>query len=94
MNFFQKDKLSEGDTYGVQTGQYVGEMWVFVEKSKDLLKFLSVPKMVNREVTKEKFDTGKELDIIEFVEKVPKNLFRVIKKQFQENRNSENTKSI
>jgi len=84
INLF-KNNLSLGDTYGVQTGDYVGELWTFIRSEGDDYEFLSMPKNVNRKIPKNKFDFGLKENIIEFVEKVPKTVRRVIKAQFEEN---------
>ena len=86
IDFFKK-KIKAGDIYAVQTGDYVGEMWVFIEKKDDNYLFLSIPKMENREVTIEKFDFAKQNDIIEYVKSIPRDFFKVVKKQYEENRN-------
>jgi hypothetical protein len=87
INFFKRKEINAGDIYGIQTGDYVGELWVFVEEVGDTYHFLSMPKMKNREVTKEKFDFGKSNEIIEYVESAPRSYFKVVKRQFDENRN-------
>lgn len=83
---FWKRKLLGGDTYAVNTGDYVGELLTYVESSEDHYHFLSIPSMVNREIPKEKFDFGKEHNIIEFVERIPKKVFRITEEKFIENR--------
>ncbi len=82
---FLKKKISLGDTYGVNTGDYVGEMLTFIKESDTHYYFLSMPKMENREIAKEKFDFGKDHNIIEFVEKLPGNICKVVKAQFEQN---------
>jgi hypothetical protein len=82
---FKSDSLKDGDVYAVQTGDYVGELWIYMESDKDNHYFLA-PNKVNRQIPKEKFDFGKEYDIIEFVETTPKNIFKVLKEQYRKNR--------
>lgn len=79
-------KIKKGDVYAVQTGDYVGEMLIFVDDDPEFYMFLSTPKMVNREIPKDKFDIGKQNEIIEYVETLPKDVFKVVKKQFEANR--------
>lgn len=81
---FKREILKGGDVYAVQAGDYVGELWVYMESDADNHYFLA-PNKVNREIPKEKFDFGKEHDIIEFVETTPRNIFKVLKEQYSKN---------
>ena len=59
MKFFNSKKPKhpqERNTYAITTGDYVGEMFIYIESDDDCHKFLSVPKNVNRKVPKEKFE--------------------------------------
>jgi hypothetical protein len=82
---FKKQSLKGGDVYAVQTGDYVGELWIYVESNDENHYFLA-PNKINRQIPKEKFDFGKEHGIIEFVETTPKNIFKVLKEQYNQNR--------
>lgn len=67
----------ERQVYAVGTGTYVGEMLVYIKKQGDNYCFLSVPKNRNRTVPIEKFDFGLEHKIIEFVEELPKPIYKL-----------------
>jgi hypothetical protein len=82
--FFKGESLKGGDVYAVQAGDYVGELWIYMESDDDNHYFLA-PNKVNREIPKEKFDFGKEHDIIEFVENTPKHIYKVLKEQYRKN---------
>jgi hypothetical protein len=85
INFFKKKSiLNKGDTYAVQTGDYVGELLIFMKSDDENYHFLA-PNKVNRAIPKEKFDFGLEHHIIEFVETIPKNIFKVLERQFENN---------
>jgi len=88
--FRKKNPLepAQGFAYAVQTGDYVGEMFVYVDSNILTHNFLSVPAMKNRNIPKNQFILGMNNHIIEFVEKVPKQVFRVIEAQYKENENS------
>jgi hypothetical protein len=47
-----------------------------------------MPEMKNIEVPKKDFDNGFAKDIIQFVEKLPKDVFDVIKAQYEKNSNN------
>jgi hypothetical protein len=89
MKFFKnknKNHPIEGYSYAVTTGTYVGEMLVFVEENKDNFEFISIPKNKNRQVPKDKFKLGIEEKIVDVVEKLPNNIYNLLKKQFDFNR--------
>lgn len=93
MKRFFKRKEKHPDTrniYAVVTGDYVGEMFVYIDEREDDYMFLSVPKNVNRYIPKEKFDFARNNGIIEFVEKSPRIVHAVAIKQFYHNENSNN----
>lgn len=74
-----------GEAYAVGTGIYVGEMLVFVKKHSDNYLFLSIPKNINREVPIDKFDWAIKHKIAEFVERLPKSIYKVCVKQHEYN---------
>ena len=78
------------NVYAVVTGDYVGEMFIFVDEQEDVYRFLSIPKLINRVVPKEKFELAWNYNIIEFVETVPRSVYKVATKQFYHNENSNN----
>jgi hypothetical protein len=83
-------KIKKGDLFAVQTGDYVGQMFVVVDQTKDVVNCLSVPSMQNVNVTEEKFDFGRNNGIIEYVETVTKDVFNVIHAQYTKNANINN----
>jgi hypothetical protein len=82
MMFFNK-KLKKGDVYAVQAGDFVGQFFNFVEKKENDYIFLSTPLLEIQKVPKEKFDFAKEQGIIEYVETLPRNIFKVIQAEYQ-----------
>jgi len=73
--------------YAVGTGSFVGEMFVFVEETKDTYEFISIPKNENRSVPKEKFFIGMKHKILEYVDKIDDDVFTLLEKQFVFNKN-------
>lgn len=72
--------------YAVTTGKYAGEMLVYIQESSDDLSFLSIPKMSNREIPKDKFKVGIDSKIIDIVEKLPSDVYRTCISQFEKNK--------
>ena len=75
--------------YAVQNGHYVGEMFVYIEKDEKNFYFLSIPKNVNREVPKDRFFFGLENKILEEVDKLPSNIYSLLKAQYFYNKKRE-----
>ena len=78
------NKPEQGYTYGVGTGKYLGEFFVFMETNKkgDLI-FLSLPKMIKRSVPKHKFIFAIANKILEFEEVLPKRVIELCIAQFK-----------
>lgn len=77
-----------GKLYAVHHGDYAGQLFALISTTNTSLNFLSMPGMENIEVPKQDFDEGFEKDIIQFVEKLPKHVFKVIKAQYEKNSNN------
>ena len=78
------------DIYAVETGDYVGQMFAIVDPRDSIIGCLVLPRMENIEVPIESFDTGRNEDIIKFVERLPKDVYSVIEAQYNKNENSDN----
>jgi len=83
-------KYCKRDIYAVQTGDYVGKMFAIVDPKKDAIGCLVLPVMENIEVPIQSFDTGRNEDIIKFVEKLPKDIYSVVEAQYKKNENTDN----
>lgn len=85
--FFKKNKKHPlvGYSYAVITGAYVGEILVYVDQDEECFKFISIPKNVNREVPKDKFELGLNEGIVEVVSKIDKDVYNLLEKQYHFN---------
>lgn len=75
-------------SYAVKHGYYAGEILIFIRKQVDSYEFLSIPKMLNRSIPCDNFNYGWGNGIIDFVEKIPKDVYKVITRQFENNINT------
>lgn len=82
-----KKKIRIGDTYSVTTGDYVGQMFVYMESTSDQHSFLCLPEMTNRNVPKNKFELAIADGILEYIERLPKYVRKTTAAKFQENKN-------
>lgn len=71
---FNKTTPAPRGMYAVNTGLYVGEFFVYIKQTDNLYHFLSLPKMIKREIPIDKFEIGKKNKILSFVESLPKNI--------------------
>jgi len=91
MAYFKKlfnrgdDREVLGSAYAVTTGTYVGEVFIYIRRDDTNIHFLSIPKLLNREVPVEKFEYATKNNVIEFVERIPRNERDVCKSQYEAN---------
>lgn len=85
-NFFKKDKgLKRGDTFRVETGDYAGQILTYMESKDENHRFVSMPEAKNLDIPIDKFDFGKEHEIITYIEKLPRKIVRVVEAQYKHN---------
>ena len=80
------DKVKKKQTYAVQTGDYVGQMFIVCEVVKEGIGCLSVPDMKNIIVPTDKWTHGISSKIIEYVETLPKEVYLIAETQYIVNR--------
>lgn len=90
-NLFCKTHPKNRYIYAVTTGHYAGELLVYIQTNTDH-EFLSLPKMCNRKIPKDKFELGIKEKIVDSVSKIPRYVYTVCKKQYEKNETSENIK--
>ena len=77
-----------GHIYAVASGDYMGEFLVLVEEKEDQCVFLSLPDFHIRDVPKEKYKWGIKHKILDFREKLPKDVFMECNKKYNEIKSS------
>ena len=80
-----KHKKSQGQVYAVGTGIFVGEMFVYVKKDNESYHFLSVPKNINRSVPVDKFEWAITHKIMEYVNRLPSDVYKICIAQYKYN---------
>ena len=85
-------KIRQGEIYACHHGQFAGQMFLFIFRNKEELtyNFLRMPDMITTKISQNDFDDGLKNEIIKFVEKVPKYVFKVIEAQYKKNENTNN----
>jgi len=80
-----KTNFSVGDVFAVSTGKYLGEFLVFIEGKNSIQYFLSLPKMINREIETKNIQHAIDKGILEFQENLPRDVRQVCVEQYQKN---------
>tara|TARA_R110002020_G_scaffold3660_2_gene16222 strand:- start:304 stop:633 length:330 start_codon:yes stop_codon:yes gene_type:complete len=83
-------QFSKKQVYAVQTGDYAGQMFIVVEPNKDSVGCLAIPTMENVKVPFDAFEHARNSDIIKYVEKLPRRVFKVSAAQYFKNENTDN----
>ncbi|NBW57102.1 hypothetical protein EBR43_04825 [bacterium] len=83
-SFAKKITPTERGVYAVEHGDFVGEFFVFIKTNLDgSYEFLCLPKMIRRTVPEQSFASGIKDKIINFVEKLPKNVYKMCQAQYE-----------
>lgn len=72
--------------YAVTRGTYLGEMLIWVENVAEDYGFISVPKNINRLIPKDKFKFGIETEILDIVDTIPENVYKILHAQYMYNK--------
>lgn len=92
MKLFQKNKLSNiaiSNFYVVDAGTYGGDYLVLIEQIENSLTFLVLPDMTKRVIQVEDFKRGLDNGVVNFLEKLPKSIFKTCKTQFSKINNTD-----
>jgi hypothetical protein len=78
------------EAYAVETGDYVGQIFIVIDIGDREVKCLSVPSMNNVNVPVSSFEIARNTGIISLVEMIPRSVYKVSKAQYIKNENSNN----
>lgn len=87
-----KTKIKVGNMYACHHGEYAGQLFAFIcrDKKEQTYNFLRMPEMITTKIPQKDFNDGLEKEIIKFVEKIPKYVYKVIESQYKKNENTNN----
>lgn len=89
MKWFKKNKKKliheAGNIYVVDAGTYGGDYLVLIDTdySNGLFKFLALPDLSKRDILFETFERGVSFKVVNFIEKLPQNIFETCKQQYE-----------
>lgn len=79
------DPIKKRELYAVNNGDYVGQMFAVIAVDVDNVSCLSMPDMENVEVPFDKFELGRNSDIITLVEKLSRDIWKTCEAQYKRN---------
>ena len=82
--------IKKRQLYACSQGDYVGQMFIVIEVKDQKVNCLQVPDMKNIQIPTDKFDLGRNSDIIELVEVIPKDVYDVSAAQYRKNEDFNN----
>ena len=69
--------------YAIKNGDYAGHFCAFITSTKEKHIFLTVPNNQKIEVPIKDFNDGMKAGLVDFVEVLPRNVYKVIKAQYE-----------
>ena len=69
--------------YAVTTGTYIGEFFVYIETTDNKHYFLSLPDMIVRCINQDDFESAEDNKVLDRVEKIPSNVFKICIEQYK-----------
>lgn len=84
------DNIEKQSVYAVQTGDYVGQLLVVVDVTKEYVGCLALPNMENVKVPADKWTFGRNSDILEYIENLSEDIYEVTEAQYKKNEDINN----
>lgn len=85
IKWFKRDKMRRR-IYAIRDGSYKGNFFVYISQSEDKLNFLSLPENEPIQITKKEFDAGVDKKIVDYIEKLPHNVYEICCAQYNESK--------
>ena len=76
-------ELTPGDIFGVSVGTFVGKFFVYMETVDEEMHFMTLPDVQIQKLTKEKFTTGLQNNVLEYQETLPVEITTYCKEQYE-----------
>ena len=82
-NTFNIGHPKKRQVYAVTGGKYLGEFFIYIEQREGDLLFLSLPSMERRAVPSDKFEFAIANKILDPVENLSKDMYKLCKEQYK-----------
>ena len=89
MKLFNRDKLAR-KIFAIREGSYKGNFFVYISKNNDMLNFLCLPENEPVEMSQQQFDEGIKKKIVDYIEKLPHNVYEICCAQYNESKAKQN----
>ena len=76
--------------YAIREGSYKGNFFVYIGQDDENYNFLCLPDNEPIEVPKEKFNKGIQEKIVDYIEKLPHNVYEICCAQYNESKAKQN----
>jgi len=87
---FKKNPESlKRNVYAVAVGSFKGEFLVYINENNDNMYFLSLPDNIIRKVPKKEFHSALKENIIEYIEKIPEEVYEICIAQYNKSKTKE-----
>ena len=84
------DKPKKREIYACHHGDYAGQSFVFINEEELSYNFLRIPDMANISIPHEDFYNGVCKEILQLIETMPGDVYKVIQAQYKKNENTDN----
>jgi len=82
--------INKRELYACSQGDFVGKTFIVINVEDQNVNCLQLPELKNIQISTEQFDVGRNSDIIELIETIPKDVFEVTVAQYRKNEDSNN----
>ncbi len=82
--------INKRELYACSQGDFVGKTFIVINVEGQNVNCLQLPELKNIQISTEQFDVGRNSDIIELIETIPKDVFEVTVAQYHKNEDSNN----
>lgn len=82
--------IKKRELYACSQGDFVGKTFVVINVEGQNVNCLQLPELKNIQIPTEQFDIGRNSDIIELIEVLPKDVFEVTTAQYHKNEDPNN----
>jgi hypothetical protein len=83
-------KPKNREIYACHHGDYAGQVFVFINEGELSYNFIRMPDMANISVPHEDFYNAVRKEILQFIEAIPEDVYKVVQAQYNKNENTDN----
>lgn len=89
MKWFTRDNMHR-KIFAVREGSYKGNFFVYISQDSDNYNFLILPENDATTITKDQFKQGINKKVVDYIEKIPHNVYEICCAQYNESKAKQN----